>query len=302
MAYSFFLVSDNKKVQLPIAPSDLTISVNGRNESVDLMNEGEVNLLKSPGLTEISFTALIPQVGKYPFAVVNEPIDTYVNFLNEMLENKRPFRFVVVRTAGTKLLFDTNLKVACEGYNLKESADNGFDVQLEINLKQYRDFGTKTITLVTVKTTQKTDKTTTTTTKTPVKTAAKTDTKRETKNTGEQKHSVKKGDTLWSLAKKYLGNGADWKKIYNKNKSVIEKTAKKNGKKSSSTGHYIYPGTTLTIPARTGGGGSASVSRSGGGGRATGSGGGRVGTSTHTGGGGVSGSGGGGRYGIQYDK
>lgn len=259
MAYSFFLVSDNKKVQFPIAPSELTITVNGRNESIELMNEGEVNLLKSPGLTEVSFTALIPQVGRYPFAVNSERIDTYVNFLNEMLEKKKPFRFVVVRTAGTKLLFDTNLQVACESYQLKESADNGFDVELEISLKQYREYGVKTITLVSVKTTTKVDttKTTTTNTSTPAKTTdssgTKTSvttntTKRDTKKNSNKKHTVKKGDTLWAIAKKYYGSGSKWKKIYDKNKSVIEKAAKKHGKSSSSNGHWIYPGTTLIIP------------------------------------------------------
>lgn len=261
MAYSFFLVSDDKKVQFPIAPSSLTINVKGRNESIELMNEGEVNLLKSPGLTEISFTALIPhpQLGKYPFAANSEPIDTFTNFLNEMLEKKKAFRFVVVRTAGTKLLFDTNLKVACESYDLKESADNGFDVELTVNLKQYRDYGVKTITLVTVTktTTTTTDKTTATTTPTTTKPATTTNTstttasttaKRETKSSSGKKYKVKKGDTLWGISKKYYGSGAKWKKIYNKNKSTIEKAAKKHGKKSSSNGHWIYPGTTLTIP------------------------------------------------------
>jgi LysM repeat protein len=252
MAYSFFLVSDNKKVQFPIAPSDLTINVNGRNETIDLMNEGEVNLLKSPGLTEISFTALIPQVSKYPFAVNREPIDTFTNFLNEMLEKKKPFRFVVVRTAGTKLLFDTNLQVACEGYELKESAENGFDVELAISLKQYREFGVKTITLVSIKTTNKVDTQKTTTTKTTTSskatTAASTDTKRATKSNSSKKYTIKKGDTLWSISKKYLGSGSKWKTLYNKNKSVIEAAAKKHGKKDSGTGHWIYPGTTLTIP------------------------------------------------------
>lgn len=247
MAYSFFMVSGNKKVQFPIAPSDLTITVNGRNESIDLMNEGEVNLLKSPGLTEVSFTALIPQVGKYPFAVNNEPIDTFTNFLNEMLENKKPFRFVVVRAAGTKLLFDTNLLMACEGYNLKESADNGFDIELEISLKQYREYGVKTITLVTVQTTKTTDTTTTTDKTTTTSASTTTDRDNSSKDTSK-KYTVKKGDTLWGISKKYYGSGSKWKTIYNKNKSVIESTAKKRGLKSSSTGHWIFPGTVLTIP------------------------------------------------------
>ena len=250
MAYSFFMVSDDKKVQLPIAPSDLTISVNGRNETIDLMNEGEVNLLKSPGLTEISFTALIPQVGKYPFSVNDEPIDTFTDFLNDKLVNKKPFQFVVVRNIGTKMLFDTNLKVSCENYELKESADNGFDINLSITLKQYREYGVKTITLVTVKTTVTKD-TTTTTTNTPsstTTTAASTNNSRSSKSSSGKKYKVKSGDTLWAISKKYLGSGSKWKQIYNKNKSTIEKAAKKHGYKSSSTGHWIFPGTVLTIP------------------------------------------------------
>lgn len=255
MAYSFFLVSDNKKVQFPIAPSDLTITVNGRNETVDLMNEGEVNILKSPGLTEVSFTALIPQTTKYPFAANREPIDTFTDFLNEMLVDKKPFRFVVVRTAGVRLLFDTNLKVACEGYDLKESADNGYDVALEIKLKQYRDYGVKTITLVslnqtvTKSTTTSTNKTSTTTTtnKTNNTAASKTNT-RESKSSSGKSYTVKSGDTLWGISKKFYGNATKWPTIYQKNKEVIEATAKKFGKKSSSSGHWIYPGTKIIIP------------------------------------------------------
>jgi LysM repeat protein len=246
------MISGNKKVQFPIAPSELTINVNGRNESIDLMNEGEVNLLKSPGLTEISFKALIPQLNKYSFAVNSEPIDTFTKFLNEMLENKKPFRFVVVRTAGTKLLFDTNLQVACEGYEMHESAENGFDVELDISLKQYREYGVKTITLVSVQTTKKTDtttnKTTTTTSnKNTTTTTASTNNKRPTP-AKSNKYTVKKGDTLWSIAKKYYGSGSKWQNIWNKNKSILDSTAKKHGKKDSSKGHWIYPGTVLTIP------------------------------------------------------
>lgn len=60
---------------------------------------------------------------------------------------------------------------------------------------------------------------------------------------------VKKGDTLFKIAKKFYGKGSYHTKIYNKNKSVIEKAAKKHGKKSSNNGKLLYAGTKLTIPS-----------------------------------------------------
>src|SRR5690606_25788237 len=35
-------------------------------------------------------------------------------------------------------------------------------------------------------------------------------------------YTVKKGDTLWAIAKKYYGNGAQYKKIANANKKLIK--------------------------------------------------------------------------------
>lgn len=64
-------------------------------------------------------------------------------------------------------------------------------------------------------------------------------------------YTVKKGDTLWALAKKYLGKGALYTEIYSKNKSIIESTAKKHRKSSSENGHWIYPGTVLEIEVTT---------------------------------------------------
>ena len=62
-------------------------------------------------------------------------------------------------------------------------------------------------------------------------------------------YSVVSGDNLWKIARKfYGGSGSNWKKIYNANQDIIEKTAKQRGKKSSDQGHWIFPGTTLTIP------------------------------------------------------
>ena len=85
-------------------------------------------------------------------------------------------------------------------------------------------------------------------------TSTATKKREETKQTdSNQSYTVKSGDCLWNIAKKYYGNGASYTKIYEANKKIIEDTAKKYGKQSSSNGWWIYPGTKLTIPKLWGG-------------------------------------------------
>ena len=73
---------------------------------------------------------------------------------------------------------------------------------------------------------------------------------RTSKKSSAKKHTVKKGDTLWAIGKKYYKKAsmANCNKIYNANKTTIEKVAKKHGKKSSQKGKWIWPGTVLKIP------------------------------------------------------
>lgn len=54
---------------------------------------------------------------------------------------------------------------------------------------------------------------------------------------GGTAYTVKKGDNLWTLAKKMYGSGADYTKIYEANKDVIGKNP-----------NLIYPGQTFIIP------------------------------------------------------
>lgn len=204
MAYYFFL----DKVLLPVAPSRLEIKIKNQNKTINLINEGEVNLIKKPGLTEIEFEALLPQI-KYPFAAYVDgfkPASYYLEKIEQLKVNKKPFQFIVSRTSPSgKLLFDTNMKVTLEEYSIIEDADEGLDVKVVITLKQYRDLSTKIINIKTslLSATSSTNsaKKVTVTKKRPVT--------REVPKT----YTVKKGDTLWLIAKKYLGDGAKYKEI-----------------------------------------------------------------------------------------
>lgn len=140
--YNFFLDG----VQLPIAPAELTININNKNETITLIDNSEINLLKKAGLTDFSFKILLPNV-KYPFAVYPngfQPATYYTDKLEALKLNQKPFYFLVNRMKpnGT-LLFDTNILVSLESYGIYESAENGFDLEVDIELKQYRTWGTK---------------------------------------------------------------------------------------------------------------------------------------------------------------
>lgn len=61
-------------------------------------------------------------------------------------------------------------------------------------------------------------------------------------------YTIKKGDTLSKISKKHYGTTKKWKKILKKNKKVLNKAAKKHGRKGCSNGKYLYAGTKITLP------------------------------------------------------
>lgn len=218
--YSFFIDG----MELPIAPQKLTVKIKGNNKTLTLINEGDINFLRVPGLTEITFDAVLPMLGQYSFANGYRRPDSYLNKLESLMTDKEPFRFLVSRVSPSgRLLYDTNMKVSLENYTVTEDATKGPDVTVSITLKQYISYSTKTVTVVKPKPEKK-----------PVVQQKK---KRETSSAPKVKtYTVKSGDCLWNIAKKYYGNGAQYTKIYNANKGKIKNP------------NLIYPGQVLTIP------------------------------------------------------
>ena len=144
MAYMFYL----KKCLLPVTPEKVTTTINGNNKTVTLISEGEVNILKKAKLTDIEFTCLIPNV-KYPFGIYKngfQKASYFLTYFEDLKNSKQPFQFIITRAfPNGKSLYDTNMKVSLEDYKIEESADEGFDCKVTIKLKQWREYGTKTV-------------------------------------------------------------------------------------------------------------------------------------------------------------
>ena len=235
--YDFYFDTEYGLLLLPITPSALKIKNGSRNSKVTLISGAEINILKSPSLSEVEFEARFP-MREYPFTKELKQFQAYFDVFRKLKENKKPFRFIVARKDfGGNDSFDTNMLVSFEQLTTNEDARNGDDVIIGFSLKQYREYG------VEKKkkeggTGNRSDSTST------------ADQPRKAKDVPQQSYTVKSGDCLWNIAKKLYGDGSKWKKIYDANKSAIEAVAKAHGKRSSSNGHWIYPGTALTIPAK----------------------------------------------------
>ncbi len=224
--YDFYL----KKCLLPIAPPKLTVNINYANETVTLINVGEINILKKAGLTDSEFECRIPQE-RYPFAVYKSGFkgaDYFLDYFESLKTSKKPFQFIVCRMRPNgKQLFDTNIKVSLEDYKIVEDAKNGFDLLVTIKLKQWRDYGAKTVNI---------------TSNNMQKPKASVEPRRETTSSpapaAAQTYTVVKGDCLWNVAKKFYGNGSKYTIIYDANKGII-----------GDNPNLIYQGQVLTIPA-----------------------------------------------------
>ena len=190
--YYFYLGT----MQIPIPPKELTTTINGKNETMDLLGKGEVNIIKPAGLTDISFKFLLPN-SDYPFnesmLFKSKKAKYYIDELEKLKTTKTIFQFIVVRMKpGGQMLAMTNMKCTLENYSIDEDADNGFDAYATVALKQWKPWGAKRIEV-------KTDKDGT----------AKGSVKQDRPTTNKAVAStakVSRGQTLQQMVKKELGN------------------------------------------------------------------------------------------------
>jgi len=218
--YRLYLKQDGKQILLPVTPSEIETKTGNRNKAVYILNFGEMNLAKKPGLQEVRFTVLLPG-RQYGFVQMEEGFHEPEYFLNCFKEYKaaaKPVQLILFRKLadGTQL-FCGNMDVLLEDYTVTEKGGEQGDFWVEMCWKEWKT--AKSI-RYSVKSQNGSN------------VLVEQGQKREAK-TPAATYTVKTGDCLWNIAKKQLGDGAKYKEI-----------AQKNG---ISNPNLIYPGQVLKL-------------------------------------------------------
>lgn len=190
MAYYVYLGG----VELPVPPERIELTVNGKNETVELADGTEINLVQTPGLSDVAFTALLPAM-PYHFAPHAQKPAYYMAALERFMTGKQPFQFVVTRglPSGGRL-HSTNLTVTLEHYTVTDDAGEGFDTTVKIALRQFRPYETGLVPV-----TQNADGTYT------AQAAGRPDTRQTPVS-----YTVQPGDTLPNIALRMFGDTAKY--------------------------------------------------------------------------------------------
>lgn len=140
--YNFYL----DDILLPVTPSELSINIGDKNEVIELLNDRDLIIPRTPSLKEISFTALFP-ASKVPYAVylnnVFESPSEFITKIQKLKYDKKKFLFSVTRNIGNTKYFDTSIQVVLSDFDYYEGVDEGFDIKVSIKLKEYKEASTQ---------------------------------------------------------------------------------------------------------------------------------------------------------------
>lgn len=201
--YGIWLSWNNQQegFRIPINPTRIELGDRGKMQTYDVVGLGEVSVLKGRQLTEFAWSGEFPGQ-RYPWVVsdVLLPPYEYVRYLLRWWDTKRPIRFVFTGQA-----FDINEAVSIEEFRWQESAGAEGDIAYTIRLKKYQFYAAQRVVPVQTGATGSTGASEVQLVKQP---PARPD-ERVTPAT----YTLAPGDTLWSVAQRFLGDGSRWREI-----------------------------------------------------------------------------------------
>lgn len=205
----------NKYLRLPVNPSELSLTSPFGINRVNIASLGEVSIPGERELKEVSFASFFPRDYNPTYCEYNgfPTPKQWVAQIEEWRDTRKNIRLII---SGT----DISIPVFVTTFDIQpERAGHVGDIYYSISFTEFRA-------PVVRKLSEKNGVKSASSNARPAQKASKSKT-----------YTVKKGDTLWAIAKAYYGNGLKYTTIYNANKGVIGKNP-----------NLILPGQTLVIP------------------------------------------------------
>lgn len=219
MSYAIFFNIEGTVLRLPTNPEEVDIEEGQDIEEFDILKIGKIAVPTNMQLTTYSFEV------EFPHAPTNYTLTSngfkdpnyYIDLFRRVRNGKNPTRVII-----TNDIQDVSELVLIENLSIVEKAGEEGDYYISFKLKQYKPYSMKE-----VNTTNNT------------KSVSQSNSHRVADPPKPQNntHVVQSGDTLWKLAKKYLGDGERYKEIHKLNVSII-----------GSNPNIIKQGQKLTIP------------------------------------------------------
>lgn len=223
-------VGGSKSFTFPSNPESISGTLGAKYQSFDIISKGAVKVPKGTDVSEIKWSGEFFGNAKKNESIV---LKKYYNTPEQCMEQLRTWQ-----ESGKVLnliVTDTwiNLDVTISSFSPEIYGAYG-NVKYSITFVQAKDLKIYTANELKIAAFVK-------------QTVPRNDS--SSSSVGGGSYTVVSGDTLSAIALKKMGSSSKWTKIYDANSSTIEAAAKSHGKSSSDHGHWIYPGTTLSIPA-----------------------------------------------------
>ena len=200
MSYAVFFDKNHETIRLPVNPESFKISSGQSIENYNILKLGQIAKPTGMELRKYSFEAELPskQYGYVTTLGDFKPAAFYLDKFRSWRLTNEPVRLVVNNDEG----FDISILVLIESLEVEEKAGEEGDYYISYELVEYQPFSKKEVSIQNKANTQQNI----------VEIPAPVPV-REAEPPKPNNYTIVAGDSLWSIAKTYLGDGARYQEI-----------------------------------------------------------------------------------------